>query len=166
MTIHDEHPFLPLPESRDRVRQLRGRLVAPVTIVTAGEDGMTASAVLVLEGDLPRVVAAISEAADFHTAVKETGRFVMHIGSQEHRQLSDRFAELAPSPGGLFQDLTLIPTKWGPRIAGFENWVGCALEQTLIVGYQVLVVGTIEHLEVGQLDDPLVYFRGRYRRLA
>lgn len=127
---------------------------------------MTASAVLVVEGDLPRVVAAISEVADFHTAVKQTGNFVMHVGSQEHRHLSDRFAELAPSPGGLFHDLTLIPTKWGPRIEGFENWVGCSLETTLAVGYQILVVGMIEHLEVGRLDDPLIYFRGRYRKLA
>lgn len=166
MTIHSEHPFLPPPEARDRVRQLRGRLVAPVTIVTAGEDGMTASAVLVVEGDPPRVAVTISELAAFRTAVERTRRFVMQVATQDHRQLSDRFAEIAPSPGGLFHGLPTSQTEWGPRIEGFDTWAGCTLETTLTVGYQILVVGMIEHLEVGEIDEPLIYFRGRYRKLA
>ena len=166
MTVHSEHPFLPPPEARDRIRQLRGRLVAPVTIVTAGEDGMTASAVLVVEGGPPRVVATISELADFRDAVERTRAFVVQVAGQDHRQLADRFAEIAPSPGGLFHGLTMIETQWGPRISGLDTWAGCTLETTFAVGYQLLVVGMIEHLEVGELDDPLVYFRGRYRKLV
>jgi flavin reductase (DIM6/NTAB) family NADH-FMN oxidoreductase RutF len=166
VTVHSEHPFLPPPEARDQVRQLRGRLAAPVTIVTAGEDGMTASAVLVMEGDPPRLVATINELADFRDAVERTQKFVMHVATQEHRHLSDRFAEIAPSPGGLFHDLSVIETEWGPRIDGFRTWAGCTLETTIAVGYQLLIVGMIDHLVVGDLDDPLVYFRGRYRKLA
>ena len=166
MTVHSEHPFLPPPEERDRVRRLRGRLVAPVTIVTAGEDGMTASAVLVMEGDPPRLAATINELADFHDAVERTRKFVMQVATQEHRHLSDRFAEIAPSPGGLFHGLTMVETEWGPRIDGFDTWAGCTLENSLTVGYQILVVGMIDHFEVGDLDDPLLYFRGRYRKLA
>jgi flavin reductase (DIM6/NTAB) family NADH-FMN oxidoreductase RutF len=166
VTVHSEHPFLPPPEARDQVRQLRGRLAAPVTIVTAGEDGMTASAVLVMEGDPPRLVATINELADFRDAVERTQKFVMHVATQEHRHLSDRFAEISPSPGGLFHDLSVIETAWGPRIDGFRTWAGCTLETTIAVGYQLLIVGMIDHLVVGDLDDPLVYFRGRYRKLA
>ena len=166
MTVHSEHPFLPPPEARDRVRQLRGRLVGPVTIVTSGDDGMTASAVLIMEGAPPRLVATISELADFRESVEKTRRFVMQVAGQEHRHLSDRFAEISPAPGGLFHGLTVIETEWGPRLDGFGTWAGCTLETTLTVGYQVLVVGMIEHLEVGDIDDPLIYFRGRYRKLA
>ena len=166
MTVHSEHPFLPPPEARDRVRQLRGRLVAPVTIVTAGEDGMTASAVLVMEGDPPRLAATINELADFREAVERTRKFVIQLATQEHRHLSDRFAEISPSPGGLFHGLTVIETEWGPRIDGFDTWAGCTLESTFTVGYQILIVGMIDHLEVGDLAEPLVYFRGRYRKLA
>ncbi len=165
MTIHNEHPFLPPPEARDRARQLRGRLAGPVTIVTAGDDGMTASAVLVLEGSPPRLLVGINEIADFHDAVKATQKFVVHIALQEHRPLSDRFAEIAPSPGGLFAGLEVTQTAWGPLISGFSNWAGCRLENTYQMGWQVLVVGEIEHLEVGEIDDPLLYFRGRYRSL-
>ncbi|MBA3360333.1 MAG: flavin reductase [Acidimicrobiia bacterium] len=166
MTIHHENPFLPPPEARDRARQLRGRLAGPVTIVTAGDDGMTASAVQVLEGAPPRLLVGVNEAADFHGAVNVTGKFVVHIARQEHRQLSDRFAELAPSPGGLFAGLEVTETEWGPLIAGFGNWAGCRLGACHSIGWQVLVVGEIEHLELGAIDDPLIYFRGRYRSLS
>ncbi|MGH8958369.1 MAG: flavin reductase family protein [Acidimicrobiia bacterium] len=166
MTIHNEHPFLPPPESRDRARQLRGRLAGPVTIVTAGNDGMTASAVLVLEGSPARVVVAINESSEFCEAVKTTERFVVHVAQQDHRRLSDRFAELSPSPGGLFAGLELTETEWGPLIVGFDNWAGCRLEAIYPVGWQMLLVAEIEHLQVSELDDPLLYFRGRYRSLA
>ena len=137
-----------------------------MTIVTAGDDGMTASAVLVLEGSPPRILVGVNEAADFHAAVNDTGRFVVHVARQEHRHLSDRFAEIAPSPGGLFAGLATEATEWGTRLLGFDTWAGCRLEDCQRIGWQVLVVGEIEHLEVGGLDDPLVYFRGRYRSLA
>lgn len=166
MTIHSEHPFQTPPEQRDRARQLRGRLASAVTIITAGQDGMTASAVFVVEGDPPRVIIGISETADFHDAVNETGRFVMHIAEQEHRHLSDRFAEIAPAPGGLFAGLEVIDTPYGPRLLGLDSWAGCRLERTIQVGSQILVVGQIEELDLGELEDPLIYFRGRYRRLA
>lgn len=166
MTIHHENPFLPPPEARDRARQLRGRLAGPVTIVTAGDDGMTASAVLVLEGSPPRLLVGINESADFHDAVNETRKFVVHVGQQQHRQLADRFAEVAPAPGGLFKGLEVEKTEWGPLMAGFATWAGCRLEACQTIGWQVLVVAEIEHLEVADLDDPLIYFRGRYRKLA
>ncbi len=49
--IHDEHPFVTPPEQRDPARRLRGRLAAPVTILTAGRDrnrtGLTVSSLVV-----------------------------------------------------------------------------------------------------------------------
>jgi flavin reductase (DIM6/NTAB) family NADH-FMN oxidoreductase RutF len=166
MTIHNEHPFQTPPEARDPARRLRGRLVGPVTIVTAGTDGMTASAILVVEGMPARVVMAVSEGADFRQAVSETTRFVMHVGEQEHRPLADRFAEISPSPGGLFAGLDVTETRWGPLIGGFATWAGCRLDSTTQVGSQLLMIGEIEELHLGEIHDPLVYFRGRYRRLA
>jgi len=166
VTVHNENPFLPPAGERDKVRQLRGRLSGPVTIVTAGQDGMTASAVMVLDGDPARVAVAISEMADFRDAVEQTRRFVMHVATQDHRQLSDRFAELSPAPGGLFHGLKVEESDWGPVIDGFSTWAGCQLETTMKVGYQVLVIGMIDHLVVGDIEEPLIYFRGRYRKLA
>jgi flavin reductase (DIM6/NTAB) family NADH-FMN oxidoreductase RutF len=112
------------------------------------------------------MVVAIGESADFAQAVKTSGRFVVHVAEQEHRRLSDRFAELAPAPGGLFAGLEVSETAWGPLLGGFDNWVGCRLEASHPIGFQTLLVAEIEHLQLGDLEDPLLYFRGRYRSLA
>jgi flavin reductase (DIM6/NTAB) family NADH-FMN oxidoreductase RutF len=127
---------------------------------------MTASAVLVLEGSPPRVVVAINESSDFCGAVKSTERFVVHVAQQDHRRLSDRFAEISPSPGGLFAGLEVTESEWGPLISGFDNWAGCRLEAIYPIGWQMLVVAQIEHLQLAELNDPLLYFRGRYRSLT
>ena len=54
--IHEgEHPFHPPEGERDPVRRMRGRLAAPVTIITAGDDvgrsGLTVSSLMLAEGD-------------------------------------------------------------------------------------------------------------------
>ena len=56
--IGNQHPFAVPPERRDPARRLRGRLVAPVTVWTAGHPstgaGLTVSSVLVAEGQPAR----------------------------------------------------------------------------------------------------------------
>ena len=59
--IHEgEHPFIRPEADRDPVRRFRGRLVAPVTIVTAGDDvgraGLTVSSLMLAEGE-PKEIA-------------------------------------------------------------------------------------------------------------
>jgi 3-hydroxy-9,10-secoandrosta-1,3,5(10)-triene-9,17-dione monooxygenase reductase component len=57
--IGGQPPFAVPPERRDPTRRLRGRLVAPVTVWTAGRPpggaGLTVSSVLVAEGDPARL---------------------------------------------------------------------------------------------------------------
>lgn len=168
MTVHDEHPFRPPPEERDPLRRLRGRLAAPVTVLTAGAGervGITVSAVMVVEGDPGRVVYAVGTAADFLAATEETGRFVLHVLPSGERGLADRFAGLSPSPGGPFAGQAVEETAWGPRLLGIDDWAGCAVEWSHDVGFQRLAVALVESVTLSELGDPLVYFRGRYRRL-
>jgi flavin reductase (DIM6/NTAB) family NADH-FMN oxidoreductase RutF len=84
----------------------------------------------------------------------------------EHRQLADRFAGLLPAPGGPFAGETWTSTPYGPVLDGLTTWVGCRLESALPCGWALLVEAAIERIEVGDDGDPLVHFRGRYRRLA
>ncbi len=169
MTIHEEHPFQLPPEQRDLGRRLRGRLAAGVTVLTAGTTdhpvGLTASSLSLVDGEPWRAVVVVSDTADFYDAVQEAGTFVMHGLETRHRALADRLAGLAPAPGGMFRDLSLSATDWGPHIEGLETWAGCRLESMTPVGYQHLLVGLVEVIGVHDLTDPLVYYRGRYRSL-
>jgi flavin reductase (DIM6/NTAB) family NADH-FMN oxidoreductase RutF len=168
--IHDEHPFVTPPDLRDPARQLRGRLASGVTLLTAGgpdaRAGLTVSSLLIAEGEPSRVVALVGEATDLWPAMEESGAFVLHVLRGGDRQLSDRFAGLRPSPGGLFAGLGVEDTPWGPSIAMLGVRAYCRLERSVETGFHRLVTGMIDQIDLEDLDEPLLYYRGRYRLLA
>jgi 3-hydroxy-9,10-secoandrosta-1,3,5(10)-triene-9,17-dione monooxygenase reductase component len=163
------NPFATPLEGRDPARRFRGRLAAPVTLWTAGARtapaGLTISSLLVAEGAPSYVVAAVNPTTELWEALEATRRCVVHVLERRHRQLAERFAGLAPSPGGLFLGVSLAHTAWGPQIVDAKNRAYCRVEGSSELGYGNLVRAVVEEVEVADLDEPLVYFRGRHRRL-
>lgn len=169
VSIHSENPFSVPVSGRDPVRRLRGRLAAPVTILTAQDErpaGITVSSFFVVEGEIPRTAALVGPGSDFMDAVEASGTFVAHVLTEECRVVADIFAGLRPAPGGMFANVASETTKWGPRLTDVSDWAGCRLGEIRPLGDQLVLVGEIEDLSVSELDDPLVYFRGSYRRLS
>lgn len=169
MSIHSEHPFSIPTELRDPVRRLRGRLAAPVTILTAQVDrpvGITVSSFFVVEGDVPRTAALVGPGSDFVEAAEESGVFVAHVLGQAHQTMADVFAGLRPSPGGMFVGSEVEETDWGPRFVDVPDWAGCRVEELRSLGDQLVLIGAIEGLSLSDLTNPLLYFRGAYRKLG
>ena len=167
--IHEDHPFRAPLQERDPVRRFRGRLPAPVSIVTAGDEskraGLTVASVMVAEGEPALVYALIGPTTDLHDAMMASGGFVVHIGAAHHRELSDIFAEVRPQPGGPFAGMDVVYGDYGPELAGFENRLGARLVSSDEASYSALVVGAIEEITLGESDEPLVWYRGAYRSL-
>ncbi len=168
--IHEDiDPFATPEEARDPVRRFRGRLAAPVAVITAGDatsrSGMTVSSIIVSEGEPGRVHFLASPAADLVTVIERTGRFVVHILETGHRSISEIFAERRPSPGGLFATLPFEDGRWGPVLTDVANRAYCSAATAGSQGHSLLVTGDIDRIDAEDLADPLVYFRGRYRRL-
>lgn len=168
--IHEDHPFRTPEELRDPVRQLRGRLAAPVTIVTAGMPeapaGLTVSSLMVAEGDPARLYLLVGPTTDLYDAIMETGRFVVHVLRSDDRRSSDVFAGLRPSPGGVFSGLDLTQTEWGPVITSIEDRAFCTLNHAEEESFVAIMTATVDDVTVAELADPLVYFRGSYRSLG
>jgi 3-hydroxy-9,10-secoandrosta-1,3,5(10)-triene-9,17-dione monooxygenase reductase component len=168
MSSHD--PFSTPANLRDPARRFRGRLAAPVTTWTSGPSesrrGLTVSSILVAEGDAPGILGLVNPMSDLWDALEQHEVFVVHVLERRHRKLAERFAGALPSPGGLFRALSLEDTRWGPKLLDVPNRAYCTVAATYPVGYQHLVHGAIEGLEFDGLEDPLAYFRGRYRGLA
>ena len=167
VVIHDDDPFSRPVAERDPVRRFRGRLPAPVTVVTAGRGGaatgLTVSSLLVADGEPGGVWFLCGHNADLCQVVRASGGFVVH--SVGDAALADRFAGIRPSPGGLFVGLNVEPGPWGPVLIDFPSRVSCRFVAATDVGWYVLVEGAIEEVLVGDGDDPLVRHRGDYRRL-
>ncbi|HJW61189.1 MAG TPA: flavin reductase family protein [Actinomycetota bacterium] len=168
--IGSEQPFAVPPGRRDPARRLRGRLVAPVTVWTAGRPpggaGLTVSSVLVAEGQPAHLLALIDPTSALWEAVQDTRSFVVHVLATGDRALAERFSEVRPPVRGPFERLEVAESPWGPVLAGRRPRAACRLTGSTPVGYGELVDGVVEQLELPDLDDPLAYLHGRYRSVG
>jgi flavin reductase (DIM6/NTAB) family NADH-FMN oxidoreductase RutF len=164
--IDTAHPFATPPERRDPARRLRGRLVAPVTVWTAGRPpggaGLTVSSLLVAEGEPARLLGLIDPTSAFWEAMREAGSFVVHVLATADRSLAERFSENRPPIRGAFDGLAVSSSPWGPVFGGVRPRAACRLAGSTPVGHAELVEGVIEQLELHDLDDPLAWLHGAY----
>ncbi|MCP3996457.1 MAG: flavin reductase [bacterium] len=167
--VHEEHPFETPQEQRDPARRFRGRLAAPVTVITAGEGdhrtGLTVSSLVVAEGDPSVIYFLLGSTTDLHYGLEETGKFVVHVLEEGNQEIADVFAGLRPSPGGRFAGLNVEQSKWGPVLSDVRTRAYCTYEGGDEETFFIVAEGAIDKLELGDIEDPLVYFRGRYRTL-
>lgn len=158
------------PDQRDPIRRFRGRLAAPVTVVTSGSGGkrtgLTVSSLNVIEGEPGMIQLVIGPTTDLWDVVIDTEAFVVHVLTDDDRHLAEVFAGLRPSPGGIFAGLELADTVHGPVIKSIANRAFCRFIERHELGYSGIVTGEIEQIEAVDFDEPLVYFRGAYRRLG
>ncbi len=139
-----------------------------MTIVTSGDDepvGLTVSSLFVVEGEPGWIELVVGPTSDLWDVVEETGRFVVHICRDRHRILAEVFAGIRPNPGGMFAGTTVTPSEWGPVLDDVGDRAFCTLVGRRELGYSGLVSGHVDRVEVGDLDNPLLYFRGDFRSL-
>jgi len=164
MTIHTDHPFR--DASPDPVRRLRGRLGGAVSLWTSGEDttraGLTVSSLMLANGRPAHLLALLDPDSDLAEELSATGRAVVQLLSRRHRDLAEVFAETAPAPGGKFAQAEFLRSEWGPRLADAATWAGVRLVDARELGWSSLVTCRLEHVEVGDDDEPLVHRRGRW----
>jgi flavin reductase (DIM6/NTAB) family NADH-FMN oxidoreductase RutF len=167
--VHEEHPFETPDDQRDPARRFRGRLAAPVTIITSGagehRTGLTVSSLVVAEGDPSRIYFLLGSTTDLFYGVEETGKFVVHVLEGDDQGLADVFAGLRPSPGGRFAGLEVEETEWGPVLTDIKTRAYCTFEGGDEETFFIVAEGKIDKLELSDIGDPLVYFRGQYRKL-
>ncbi|MEA2499504.1 MAG: hypothetical protein QOH26_1909 [Actinomycetota bacterium] len=167
--IHSEDPFATPSSARSPARRFRGRLVAPVTVWTAGSGtdrtGLTVSSLLVAEGEPSLVLGLINDTTDLWERVMETRSFVVHVLEAGDRLIAERFAGLRPAPGGLFEGVETSASDYGPVLTSHLDRAYCSFAGESQEGFHRLVRGRIENVELGEAGSPLAHLRGRYRRL-
>jgi flavin reductase (DIM6/NTAB) family NADH-FMN oxidoreductase RutF len=164
------NPWADPPSERDAVRQARARLVAPVTVWTAGQDdwaGLTVSSLMLAQGEPGQLLGLIGPDTDLAETLLDTGVFVVHLLADrpDHRRLAQHFA------GTLSADPDLLEVDrsgHGPRLRGAPDQLACRLSSHHPCGWAELIEAAIE--EVRWATDPppsrpgLLWFRGAFQR--
>jgi flavin reductase len=148
-------------------RHIMGHFATGVTVVTtdgeAGSHGMTANAVASLSLDPPLVLVAVDKRAAMLDFLTKNRCFAVSILRADQEEISRRFATPGPKD---FSDLNIIAAVTGsPILADAIAFIDCRVHDILPGGDHEVFLGEIvdgEH----RGGEPLLYFAGRYRRLA
>ncbi len=153
------------PES---LRAALGQFATGVTVVTTRDGqgtchGMTVNSFTSVSLDPPLVLYCLGKDSFDFRAFAEAETFVVNVLASDQRALSDRFALAVADP---YPDLAAIAWSTGSPVlkeslAAFD----CARESVHDAGDHLIMVGRVKRFAVLRETEPLVYFRGRYRRL-
>ena len=147
-------------------RAVMGHFATGVTVVTAigpdGPVGMTANAVCSLSLDPLLLLVCFDTGARTLPIVRETERFGVNVLAADQEDLAQRFASRHE---GKFDEVLHDVHDGVPVLDGALAWVACSLSELLPGGDHVIGIGAVtaaQHRE----GEPLLWFRGAYRRLA
>lgn len=158
-------------EPGDDPRVLRnafGAFATGVTVVTCADadgtpHGLTANSVTSVSLDPPLMLVCLAKAATSAEPLTKAAHFAFNILTTEQRPASITFSTRVEDRFG--------QTKWeqgqhgAPFLVGSLAHIECARHAVHDGGDHWILVGEIERARFEEGHDPLLYFRGKYRRL-
>jgi flavin reductase (DIM6/NTAB) family NADH-FMN oxidoreductase RutF len=146
-----------------------GLLPTGVTVVTAELEGhvhgMTANAVTSLSVNPMQMLVCVSKKAKLAAMLRPGLPFTVNILSDDQSRISNHFAGAGRKPE-VMPELHFIHWAGGARLEGALGAIGCEAHNLVDGGDHWIVIGNVVSLFQGSdVDHPLLYFRGRYRRL-
>lgn len=155
-------------EFRRAMAHLAGGVVVVTTAASDGRPaGVTATAVCSVSLEPPLVLVCLGAGSRTRNLIAKAGRYAINVLGAGDRHHSERFSGTGD---GKFDGVT-----WGPGVAsGCPILVGalavceCDLEQSVEAGDHTIFIGRVIGATTaeGELDQPLVWVRGSYGRLA
>ncbi len=151
----------------DAFKAALGQWASGITVVTAegpdGPVGLTASAFSSVSLHPPLVLVCIGMASWTHDVVVAAPGFGVHVLEASQQDVSDTFAF---SREDRFKDLTVTSGHHGvPMLDGVLARLVCERHEVVEAGDHSILIGRVLEAEVVD-GDPLVWWRGAYRRLT
>jgi flavin reductase len=149
-----------------------GQFVTGVSVVTAERapglvHGMTANSIASVSLDPLLLLICVDQRAHLLPLLKKQGRFGVSILKENQEAISRYFAQTEENAE---TEVKLgIRYRWTPtRIPLLEEalvHIACNVTASYLAGDHTIFIGHVESTEVFN-GEPLVFFRGAYRRLA
>jgi 3-hydroxy-9,10-secoandrosta-1,3,5(10)-triene-9,17-dione monooxygenase reductase component len=170
VAVHDD------PEARAAARRFRdvmGAFASGITVVTTMSGGqpvgMTCQSFSSVSLDPPLVLFVPAKTSRAWPLIHRAGRFAVNVLAADQEHVS---AQMASKGTDKFAGIGWHPSEvtGSPVIEGTLAHLDCTIHAVHEGGDHFVVIGRVQHLETGpgdgtagQLGEPLLYFRGRYR---
>ena len=139
-----------------------------VTVITVRDEsgrpcGMTANAFCAVSLDPPLILVCVNRSASTHDRIVRDGRFGVNILSEITEEISQHCAR--PGTDKRLRDEWLVaPDDRAPQLKDAATYLDCHVESMHAAGTHSIVVGAVVEV-VSCLHEPLLYYRGAYRRV-
>jgi flavin reductase (DIM6/NTAB) family NADH-FMN oxidoreductase RutF len=152
----------------DEFRHVLSHFASGVTVVTTLDcdgrpAGLTASSFTSVSLDPPLILVCVDHKAQCYPALRDAGRFAVHILHRDQEHLSRRFATSKIENKFEGVEYTITPRQL-PILKEPHAHLECTTISTHQAGDHTIFVGRVEHAEAGA-GHPLLYYRGKYGRL-
>lgn len=149
-----------------RLRDAFGCFATGVTVVTTFDDqggpvGLTANSFTSVSLDPPLLLFCLDKRSRRARAFRHAKGFAVNVLHAGQEAVSATFARLEGGEG--LGDVAW--ERWGgaPVLTDAMAVFACRAEATYEGGDHDILVGRVEHLRFDPMQDPLIYFQGRYR---
>ncbi len=156
---------------RDTYRSLIGQFATGVTVVTTNVDGllhgMTANAVCSLSLEPLRLLVCVDRESNCCRQMQRAEAFGLSILASDQEEISNTFARAtAPSAGSLPGVAFRRGSLGEPLIENALAHIECRIAERFDGGDHVIVIGDVVAGERLRDAAPLLFYGGRYARLA
>jgi flavin reductase len=160
-----------VPIDADLFRKLMGNFATGVTVVTTAVEerlhGFTANAVTSVSLEPLLLLVCVDKRAHAHRELQRAESFAVNVLASMQTEISNIFAKSGAPVAGSLRGVTFHRGQTGaPLIDGCLAWLECSVHDLLDGGDHTIVVGRVVAGALGDAEPPLVFFRGRYSRLA
>lgn len=154
-------------------RAIVGHFPTGVVVVTSADvesgamHGVTINAFTSLSLDPLLALVCISRDTQSHDFLTTRPTFAINILARRQIALAERFAGRAPLVSAEFAGVPhTIGALGAPKLDGCVAWLECSRIATHPGGDHTILIGEVVGAQLGDDDDPLVFFTGDYTSLT
>jgi flavin reductase (DIM6/NTAB) family NADH-FMN oxidoreductase RutF len=150
-------------------RNALGTFATGVTIVTTTSDdgdpiGLTANSFSSVSLSPPLILFCLDRGSFSFAHFERSSHFAVNVLSAEQQDVSNHFAR--PSEDK-WNDISFSTGKVGcPAFSEALAIFECSTDSIHDAGDHIIIVGKVEHFELKPEGEPLLYYKGRYAKIA
>jgi len=159
----------PTVDQQFRYRSVIGHFATGVAVITGqgpdGPGGMTANALCSLSLDPLLLLVCFENTARTLPIIRSSRRFAVNILAADQLATSLVFASKLAEPDK-FADIDYDLRAGVPVLVGSLAWLVCDVREFVAAGDHEIAIGAVTEMEYAVGREPLLWYRGAYRKLA